>query len=637
MQHASNRKQIRLHILERQLGRLERKIRQLRRVSERYTKSRIIIVLIGLSGSIVSAQLGGEGLGWSVLTVVAVLFGVVAYYHHLVKTSISKHEIGLHIKSSQVARMKLDWKHIPSISPTSEHSDHPFEIDLDITGSHSLHQLLDVSISQNGSQRLRDWLLATIPDPQLIGKRQALVQELIPLFLFRDKLLLYSAMTSKDSNEKWDGKKLLDWLQQHPVTPSLRSTLIVLVFLAVANIAILILTNLAILPKFWRISYFIYFGILFVKQKEIKDAFGEALSLEGTLRKLKVVFQHLETYRYGKSPTVAGLCAPFLDKQNRPSLQLKRISRVASALSLRSNPLVWLLVHLIMPWDIYFIHRLYRYKIKTTELWPVWLNIVFELEALNALANFAYLNPDYAFPEIISDKGPRVHPAGTLFAASLSGQGEPMTLRTEGLGHPLILDQQKVCNDFSLSEQSRIAIITGSNMSGKSSFLRTLGINLCLAYAGGPVNARNFQTALFRIFTCMRVNDSLTDGFSYFYAEVQRLKALLTATEKERSFPVFFLIDEIFRGTNNRERLIGSRSYIQALAERRTVGAIATHDLELVKLADEISRIVNYHFKEEVRNGRMSFDYTLRSGPCPTTNALKIMQMEGLPVRIEER
>jgi DNA mismatch repair ATPase MutS len=200
------------------------------------------------------------------------------------------------------------------------------------------------------------------------------------------------------------------------------------------------------------------------------------------------------------------------------------------------------------------------------------------------------------------------------------------------LGHPLIKPESKVCNDFELNDHRKIAILTGSNMAGKSTFLRTVGVNLCLAYAGAPVNADGLQTSPFRIFTCIKVSDSVQDGLSYFYAEVKRLKALLSATEGEEDLPVLFLIDEIFRGTNSRERHIGSRAYIRALSSRKTVGLVATHDLELVKLADEIPGVTNFHFREEVREGRMVFDYHLRMGPCPTTNALQIMRLEGLPV-----
>lgn len=177
-----------------------------------------------------------------------------------------------------------------------------------------------------------------------------------------------------------------------------------------------------------------------------------------------------------------------------------------------------------------------------------------------------------------------------------------------------------------------MVLITGSNMAGKSTFLKSLGVNLVLAYAGGPVAAAGLRLGLFRLYSCIKVSDSVTDGFSYFYAEVRRLKALLDALGRDHPYPLFFLIDEIFKGTNNRERFLGSRAYIKTLAGKDRAGVITTHDLDLTRLEEEITLFRNYHFREEVHEGRMVFDYALRPGPCPTTNALVIMEMEGLPV-----
>jgi DNA mismatch repair ATPase MutS len=200
------------------------------------------------------------------------------------------------------------------------------------------------------------------------------------------------------------------------------------------------------------------------------------------------------------------------------------------------------------------------------------------------------------------------------------------------IGHPLIPDGERVSNDFSMGVAGEIMLVTGSNMSGKSTFLRTLGVNLCLAYAGGTVLATKFTCAPFRLFTCIQVSDSINDGISYFYAEVKRLKALLDALDRKHEFKLFYLIDEIFRGTNNRERELGSRAYVRALVSKNGLGVISTHDLELTQLGTEFADIRNMHFREEVRDERMVFDYKLRPGPSPTTNALKIMQLEGLPV-----
>ena len=323
------------------------------------------------------------------------------------------------------------------------------------------------------------------------------------------------------------------------------------------------------------------------------------------------MFAYLESRKCQNTPGLAEICAPFVDEGKRPSTEIRRLGRLAAALGVRTNPILSLLAHLFMPWDFFFTYRLELVKAEIAQQLPRWLDAWHELEALNSLANFAYLNPHYEFPELTD---------------------EPDQITARGIGHPLLKPEFKVCNDFDLDHAQRIVILTGSNMAGKSTFLRTIGVNLVLAYAGAPVNARHLRTSLFRVFTCIKVSDSVQDGLSYFYAEVKRLQALLGAAEVDDPLPVLFLIDEIFRGTNSRERLIGSRSYIRRLAQGRSVGLVATHDLELIKLADEIDGVVNQHFREEVSDGRMVFDYRLRSGPCPTTNALTIMRLEGLPV-----
>ena len=178
----------------------------------------------------------------------------------------------------------------------------------------------------------------------------------------------------------------------------------------------------------------------------------------------------------------------------------------------------------------------------------------------------------------------------------------------------------------------RIFLVTGSNMSGKSTFLRTIGINTCLAQAGAPVCARSFRWSLVRMATCIRVDDSLDSGLSFFYAEVKRLKTILDNTQDSQGPPVLWLIDEVFKGTNNRERLMGGRALIAALAGGNGFGLVTTHDLELAELEQLLPGITNIHFQESVFEGALHFDYRLRPGPCPTTNALRIMALEGLPV-----
>ncbi|HYX50590.1 MAG TPA: hypothetical protein VE843_12650, partial [Ktedonobacteraceae bacterium] len=562
--------------------------------------------------------------GWWLLLIgvatTLIIFSIVAYFHGRINRSITRHKIWMQIKSTHIARINLDWDGIPPEPFTDLPANHPFATDLDITGKHSLHRLINTAVLSEGSQRLQEWLLNTTPDLQVILKRQALIQELIPLTIFRDKLLMKALLSSKNMSRTWEQKNLLNWLHEQPSTRSLLPLLFLSLTLSVLTITLFILNVVQLIPQYWVLMLLLTILFLFVTKNQRGDLFEDAYLLRDRFAQLGLIFEYLETYRYGKNQHLKALCEPFhMDHEHRPSPLLKKIARVASASTLQKNLLLWIIVNALVPWDFYFAFRFQQYKSLLAMHLPVWLNIWLELEALNSLANFAYLNPEYILPEIVLCEG---------------HQDPTLPFQACGLGHPLIPANQKVVNDFSMRKLGEIDIITGSNMSGKSTFLRTVGTNLCLAYAGGPVNANLFQTSLFRIFTCIRINDSVTEGYSYFYAEVKRLRKLLTEVESENYLPLFFLIDEIFKGTNNRERRIGSESYISALVGKNCIGLISTHDLELVTLEENLPAIRNYHFKEDVLDGQMVFDYQLREGPCPTTNALKIMQLEGLPIDI---
>ncbi|MGH2497121.1 MAG: MutS-related protein [Ktedonobacteraceae bacterium] len=617
-----NEKQARLEAIERQIQRLQRRLHFLDGQSNRLGWTRVGIFFSGAGLSVLAYFLVGWWLLITCAAVTIIVFSIAVYFHQRLNRSITRHTILERIKLTQVARIRLDWERIPPPRFNDARQEHPFEIDLDITGRHSLHQLLDTASSAEGSQRLREWLLATTPDAQIIQKRQALISELAPLVLFRDRVSMKSIVAARNQGQLWDGKRLLNWLNQRRATPALLPLLFVSLALSTSTIILLVLNIFALIPPYWIIALLLNIIYLFVTKDQRGDTFEDAHFISDSFAHLSAIFEYLESYRYGGHQQLKELCRPFFVAQDlKPSTLLNRVARVASAASLQKNMLLWLVVNVLVPWDFYFAYRFNQYRNKIAGRLPLWLDTWFELEALHSLATFAYLNPEYTLPQITECSARDVQPV----------------LHASGLGHPLLPVEQKVVNDFSMPKVGEIAIITGSNMSGKSTFLRTLGINLCLAYAGGPVNASLLHTSLFRLFTCIKISDSVTDGYSYFYAEVRRLKALLNAidsSEQPQEMPLFFLIDEIFKGTNNRERLIGSESYISALAEHNCLGVISTHDLELVKLEDKLPGIKNYHFREDVIDGNMVFDYTLREGPCPTTNALKIMQLEGLPINL---
>ena len=603
----------RLKGLHRQVVRLERRLLQLQAASDRLSNYRLAVFFGGFALGAGASFLVSETVGGVVLALAAVTFFALARLHRQIEKKRERHCIWLDLKRNQLARMNLDWANIPAPAEAPANPDHPFEVDLDITGPKSLHQLVDLALSRDGSLLLQRWLLEPEPELRTCVQRQAVVKELVPLARFRDKLLLAFRLVSKDALE---GKELLHLIARSHPARGLRRVLLISAVLAVANLALFVAHQLGVLPPYWVATLTLYGILYFWHNRYTKPLLHESVFITEELKKFRALSRFLETYPYGRTPRLRELCAPFWQPETQPSRHLRAVTALSTAVGLRMNPMVQLLLNAAVPWDFLCAHALHAFKARLAQRLPVWLEVLSELEAFVSLANFAYLNPDYAFPE-------------------LAGEEEGFVFHAEALGHPLLPADRKVCNDFAFEKLGEIALITGSNMSGKSTFLKTLGVNLCLAFAGSAVNARALRTSLFRLFTCIQIHDSVTEGFSFFYAEVKRLKALLTALEQEHALPLFCLIDEIFKGTNNRERYLGGRAYIEALAGKHGVGVVSTHDLDLTRLAETIPHLTNYHFKEHVENGKMVFDFKLRPGPCPTTNALKIMQMEGLPVRTD--
>jgi hypothetical protein len=609
-------KEQRLRALENQVRRLQRCVEHYQATSYRYSWLRFVVFFAGLLAAGLTFFFVGAWLSAICLVVGGLFFVLSVYLHGQVNEAIRRCQLWLQVKAAHIARAQLDWERIPARYHHQPEQDHPFEADLDLVGQRSLHGLLDTAVSYEGSQRLWELLRAPIPNLEWMRWRQQLVRELVPMHLFRDRLAVNAALGA-GATRTWKASQLVDWLERHGAAASLRSWFVLLGAMAGLNAILFVANRMGLIPPWWQVSVAIYLGLWLVRSRAANAAWDEAMALEGSLRQLRVVFYQLESLSYRNRPGLRDLCEPFLDRDHRPSRYLVHITRVLAAMSLRENPLLRFLLNAVVPWDAYFVWRLNQIKAGMAKHARTWMEAWFELEALSSLANFAYLNPGYTFPDVQIAQ-PR--------------EGEPL-FRAEALGHPLLPEENKVCNDLEISRMGQVTIVTGSNMAGKSVFLKTVAMNVALACAGGPVNARQLETVPFRLFTSMRIGESVTDGISYFYGEVRRLKALLAELEREHPLPLLFCIDEIFRGTNNRERLIGSRAYVRAVAGKNGLGFIATHDLELTKLAVEVPLVVNYHFRDDIAGHRMVFDYTLRPGPCPTTNALKIMEMEGLPVQ----
>jgi hypothetical protein len=564
------------------------------------------------------ARLFVPGPWWAVIFLLFVFsFLLIVFLHRRLDALRARYQNTRQWVGDQIARLSLNWEAIPEPEAAEPPAPgHPFAADLNLEGAKSLLHLLDVTRSLGGSARLRNWLLQPDLDPRHISARQAHIRELSALPGFRRAYQTLRSADGQESAARWNEQSLSNWLKDSAPQPAFNTWLAVLTLLAVLNMSLFLLALVGALPAVWQFGLILYAAVYLFRYQTYKSLFEEAFSLNQSLLAIKKLFNLLEFYPFSSTGTLKELTACLRAAGQRPSKIIRKIAWLTSAASLQNNQILWLLVNLFIPWDLWFAKLLNGQKSALRNLVPLWLECWYEIDALASLANFAYINPEYHFPLLIAAQN----------------ETQPLLQATE-MGHPLLAPAGKVTNSFSVNHLGEIALITGSNMSGKSTFLRTTGVNLLLAFSGAPVNADEMRLVLLRLFTCIQVSDSLSDGFSYFYAEVRRLKSLLNLLEEAQTgVPVFYLIDEIFRGTNNRERRIGSQSFVRALARLPGSGVISTHDLELVKLADGNQRILNYHFRDDVLDGRMIFDYKLRPGPSPSTNALKIMKNEGLPV-----
>jgi hypothetical protein len=599
-------RQARERAIERQARRLQYRLGTLRNISNRVSWVRAGIFVGGVVFALVIGTQFNELAALYTFGVTGLLFALAVLYHRHLEHWIATFTIWRDIRSDQLKRMNLDWAGLGS--PTAPRDKNALALDLDLTGPRSLHQLLDTTISRQGSQLLADWLTQAHPNLDEISARQSVVRELVPLSRFRDHFLLAFRLVLQ---EQLKGEDLQYWLGVEFPSRRLNWTWPVASVLVAANIALVAMYLLANFPPYWLATLLLYVTFYLFNLTAINTVLNAVVRVDTELDKFGAIIKYLEHSQLGHA-SLAQLCAPLRDSRDSPSAQMRKIKITSFGVGLRSNPVLGLVLNLILPWDFLFAFAADHFREQVAEAFPAWAQICYQIDAFIALANFGFLNPAYVFPEIAPNAKP--------------------VFQAEGLGHPLISNGSRVYNDFVIDAPGELAIITGSNMAGKSSFLKAIGINLCLAYAGAPVSATNFRFAPFRLYSCIRISDSIVDGFSYFYAEVKCLKGLLDELKSDNRLPLLYLIDEIFRGTNNRERLLGGRAYLRALLRENAVGLLATHDLELARLAESNPHVRNYHFRDRVQENKLVFDYKIQPGPCPTTNALKIMQMEGLPV-----
>jgi hypothetical protein len=573
------------------------------RAADRLSRWRVALFL---GGSFLTLLLLGLGLRSaaevSALGFTAAFVGVALAHHRLAE---KQHEASLRLRLAESARAKaaLDWEKIDELPGLPAGRKFPkYFWDLDLVRGRSLLRLVQATASSGGWRRLLDYFDGNSLSLAEIRRRQKRVEDLFRLRVLRRRFLGVAQGFSKQI----DTESLLTLVGASLHTA--RAPIFFLWILAAQGGAVLLFAASALkgLPP-WFLLLGAAAALLYRyggKEIQILSAYGDALVVEASLSRLLQLVAPLKRLRRAAGADLAEVLGVF-EGDRDPRRELKRLERVTGFLGVRQNPLLHFGLNLVFPWDFFWTLRLERIRREIAVALPQWLEALSEIEALASLAEWHATHPDYRVPALTEAYG----------------------LRAKGIGHPLIDPKRRVGNDLALGDDAKAVLLTGSNMSGKSTFLRSLGINLVLAKAGAAVAAESLETFPFRLFTSLRVEDSLEDNLSSFYAEVKELKTVLDEAKRGS----LYLIDEIFRGTNNRERLIGSRAYLKALARTDAMGLVTTHDLELTQLPAELPALKNGHFKEDIEGGKMTFSYRLSEGPCPTTNALQVMALAGLP------
>lgn len=490
----------------------------------------------------------------------------------------------------------------------AEVAGHPYSADLELFGPRSVFHFLNRTATRLGRDRLSALFKGDgkAPDPQAIQSRQEAVRELAPALDFRHGLQLHGM----DLGDKGRATGGLDEFLKDPARvlgrPVLKTALYLFPLIALGSAAGLFFG----LPRWVLYLALLVNGLtVLAGEKHVARTFRLMSKTHDVLKSYARILADIERSDF-RTERLRELRSRLFQDDRSASAGIRKLSGLLGRLEFRSGQVIYVAVNVLVLWDLHCLLRIETWRRDTAGCVPAWFETIAEIDALSSLANAGFNHPDWAFPEIAAE--------GTVFSL-------------EGAGNPLIPDGVRIDNDLRFGTSPRIAVVTGPNMAGKSTFLKTVGVNLVLAYAGGPVCARRLLVSPAILMTSMKVNDSLDRGLSLFHAELQRLKDILDPVREGK--PVFFLIDEMLKGTNTADREVGSLALLRQLAGRPVSGLVATHDLHLTDLASEFpEKIVNFHFDGRVEGDRLVFDFLLRPGRCESFNALALMKIMGIDV-----
>ena len=613
---------------------------------QKATFFRVLVLLLGLVGVVFFANASALGGILMVAGTTVVVLALLQKKRNVLTQLKETAALYLAVNRDEVARSNLDLKDLSdgAVYALSQHSYGP---DLDVVGNHSLFALLNRTTTAFGRKKLAAWLLNPAAGP-IVFARQRAVQELANKEGWRQQFevtgryhqqqtigsgLLSGVSVRSLTGISWTRKKnqlpdeetalteLQRWLSEsdEQVVKSRFLYQVALILLPTAFISGTLLLLLAmngifmggISARTWLlvlgVIYSLELGLLSRVQKSSLRirAFGQSAARALQTVAALAVEQDRENF---VSPLLVDVQRRLRENGGAGTGVSRLVKVLENFARMRDFGRVVMLI------DIKWLLRGEALKKEITpELIMVWTDAVGDLEALNSLAGFHYAHPEYPFPRIVDT---------------------PYRFEARGLGHPLIPAAKRIPNDFSQDGQGAIALVTGSNMAGKSTFLRTVGINTVLALAGGPVCAQSLEVSTVQLYTSMRTHDNLSESTSSFMAELLRINQLVVLL-KTNQVPVLFLLDEILKGTNSADRHTGAEALARQLSRSRAFGMMSTHDLELVTLADEID-LINYSFESDIQGDQIQFDYKLRDGPCRTANAAALIRQLGIGARTED-
>jgi hypothetical protein len=576
-----------------------------------------VLVGVGVWAPVAAATrtvvFAGVGVATAMFVGLVVVHARVHEADRLARASLRFHQRGL-------ARLGRAWDDLPTTSLRFEVADHPYTHDLDIFGRASLMQLVDATETRLGEERLAHLLSVQCasqwPDDALA--RQEAARDLAARFGFREQLAARAGVVPLE--DRRDVTAMLRWAESRETGPGSIALLAwALPAMAIAAIGIGPAVGA---PAGWIAALVIAeMALGHLATARLVPALETVSDRLSAVTQWRSTIEHIEQEPFD-APLLRSLRGRLLGAApaGRASVALASLERIVGFADARRNEAFRVFFGPILMWDAHCALALGRWRDRAGSHLRSWLDALSEVEALASLGGFAFEHPDYAWPSL----------------------AETATFDARGLGHPLLRDEVRVGNDVAFVSTGRALVITGSNMSGKSTLLRAIGVNAVLAVAGAPVCAKTLALGPLQVATSMRIDDSLEDGVSHFYAELRRLKAIIDrarrAAEANPPASVLFLLDEILHGTNSRERVIGAAAVVRDLLAHGALGGVSTHDVGITALEAEMgARVQNAHFEEQVEGETMTFDYLLRPGVVQSSNALRLMRAVGIDVPDESR